>query len=136
MPEVIAVYDTNVLISAFIGRGAPHKALKAVFAGKVRLVISLDMLAEFEDVISRPKFNYTEKHVRRILTVVFKVAKIVEPDFTVEVVKEDPDDNKVIEAAIAGKAEYIVTGDRHLLSLEKVENIRIISVKEILRILR
>jgi putative PIN family toxin of toxin-antitoxin system len=135
MPEVIAVYDTNILISAFIGRGSPHKALKAVFAGKVRLIISPDILIEFEDVISGPKFNYTEKHVRRILTVVFKVAKVVEPDFTVEMVKEDPDDNKVIEAAIAGKAEYIVTGDKHLLSLAKVKNISIISAKDFLKIL-
>ena len=135
MTEITAVYDTNVLISAFIGRGAPHKALNAVYAGKVRLVISPDMLLEFEDVISRPKFNYTEKHIRRVLTVIFKVSKVVEPDFSVDIVKEDPTDNRVIEAAISGKAQYIVTGDSHLLSLKNVENVEIISVKEFLKIL-
>ena len=136
MTDITAVYDTNVLISAFIGRGAPYKALDAVYAGKVRLVISPDMLFEFEDVLSRPKFHYTDKHIRRILTIVFKVAKVVEPDFSVDVVKEDPSDNRVIEAALSGKAKYIVTGDSHLLSLKKVENIEIISVKNFLRILR
>lgn len=136
MTEITAVYDTNVLISAFIGRGAPYKALDAVYAGKVILVISPDMLLEFEDVISRPKFNYTDKHIRRILTIVFKVAKVVEPDFSVDVVEEDTSDNRVIEAAISGKAKYIVTGDRHLLSLKKVGNIEIISVKDFLEIIR
>ena len=135
MTEIIAVYDTNILISAFIGRGAPHKALDAVYTGKVRLIISPDMLLEFEDVISRTKFNYTKKQIRRILTIVFKVAKVVEPDFKVDIVKEDSSDNRVIEAAISGKAKYIVTGDGHLLSLKKVENIEIITVNEFLKLL-
>jgi putative PIN family toxin of toxin-antitoxin system len=121
MADITAVYDTNILISAFIGRGVPHKVLDAVYAGKVRLVISPDMLIEFEDVISRPKFKYSEKNIRRILTVIFKVSKVVEPDFSVDIVKEDPSDNRVIEAAISGKVQYIVTGDSHLLSLKNVE---------------
>ena len=94
------------------------------------------MLLEFEDVISRPKFNYTDEHIRRILTVVFKVAKVVEPDVSVDIVKEDPSDNRIIEAAISGNAKYIVTGDNHLLSLNNVENIKIISVKDFLKIIR
>ena len=135
MAEITAVLDTNVLISAFIGRGAPHKALSAVYTGKVRLVISPAMLLELEDVISRPKFNYTKKQIRRILTVIFKVSKVVKPDFSVDIVMEDPSDNRVIEAAISGKVQYIVTGDSHLLSLKNVENIKIISVKEFLKLL-
>jgi putative PIN family toxin of toxin-antitoxin system len=135
MTEISAVYDTNILISAFIGRGAPHKALDAVYAGKVRLIISPDMLLEFEDVISRSKFNYTNKQIRRIITIVFKVAKVVEPDFKVDIVKEDPSDNRIIEAAISGKAKYIVTGDSHLLTLGKVENIEIVTVNEFLKLL-
>jgi putative PIN family toxin of toxin-antitoxin system len=136
MTEIVAVYDTNVLISAFIGRGAPYEALDAVFAGKVRLVISPDMLFEFEDVISRPKFHYNDKQIRRILTIVFKVAKVVEPDFSVDVVKGDTSDNRIIEAAISGKAKYIVTGDSHLLSLGEVENIKVTTVRNFLKILR
>ncbi len=135
MTEISAVFDTNILISAFIGRGAPYKALDAVYAGKVRLIISPDMLLEFEDVISRSKFNYTNKQIRRILTIVFKVAKVVQPDFKVDIVKEDPSDNRIIEAAISGRAKYIVTGDGHLLSLGKVENIEIITVNEFLKLL-
>ena len=135
MADITAVYDTNILISAFIGRGAPHKVLDAVYAGKVKLVISPDMLIEFEDVVSRPKFKYSEKNIRRILTVIFKVSKVVEPDFSVDIVKEDPSDNRVIEAAISGKVQYIVTGDSHLLSLKNVENIKIVSAKEFLKIL-
>ena len=136
MTGITAVYYTNILVSAFIGKGAPHKALDAVYSGKVRLVISPDILLEFEDVISRPKFNYADEHIRSIITVVFKVAKIVEPDFTVNIVKKDPSDNRIIEAAISGNAKYIVTGDNHLLSLKNVENIKIISVKDFIKIIR
>jgi putative PIN family toxin of toxin-antitoxin system len=136
MAEVVAVFDTNILISAFIGRGAPFDAMDAVFEGKIRLVISPDLLLEFEDVVSRPKFKYSEKHIRGILTIVFKVAKLVEPDFSVNLVKDDPSDNRVIEAAISGKAKYIVTGDSHLLSLGEVEDIKIVSVKDFIRIIK
>lgn len=125
MSEITAVYDTNVLISAFIGRGTPFESLNAVYDGKVKLVISMDMLIEFEDVISRPKFRYTDKHIRRIMSIIFKVATVVNPVVNVDIVEEDPSDNKVIEAAITGKVKYIVTGDIHLLSLRKVKNIKI-----------
>jgi predicted nucleic acid-binding protein len=65
------------------------------------------------------------------------VSKIVEPDIKVDFVKEDPKDNKIIEAAIAGKAKFIVTGDtHHLLPLKKIENIKIVSVKEFLKTLK
>lgn len=135
MSEITAIYDTNVLISAFIGRGAPYESLNAVYDGKVKLVISMDMLIEFEDVISRPKFRYTDKHIRRIMSIIFKVATVVNPVVNVDIVEEDPSDNKVIEAAITGKVKYIVTGDIHLLSLRKVKNIKIVTVNDFLKLL-
>jgi len=137
MSEVIAVYDTNILISAFIGKGAPYKALKAVYDGKVRMVISTEILLELEDVLSRPKFNYNKSQIRKMITVIVQASTIVEPDMKVDIVKKDPKDNIIIEAAIAGNAKYIVTGDtRHLLPLKKVGDIKIVSVNEFLKKLK
>jgi uncharacterized protein len=134
MAEIRAVYDTNILVSAFIGKGAPYKALMAVYDGKVRLITSHEILLELEDVLSRPKFRYEESHIHKIIALIFQASKIVEPDIKVDLVKADPRDNKIIEAAIVGKAEYIVTGDaHHLLPLKKVGDIRIISVTDFLK---
>ena len=135
MNEIRAVYDTNILVSAFIGKGAPYKALNTVYEGKVRLILSPDILLEFEDVISRPKFRYKETHIRKIITLIFQASLIVEPDIAVDIVKDDPTDNRIIEAAISGNAKYIVTGDKHLLSLKKIKGIEIITVKDFLKLL-
>ena len=137
MSEIVVVYDTNILISAFIGKGAPYEALKAVYDGKVRLIISPEILIELEDVLSRPKFHYNKSQIRKMITLIFQASTIIEPDTKVNLVKNDQTDNKIIEAAIAGKAKYIVTGDtRHLLPLKKVGNIKIVSVNEFLKKLK
>ncbi len=133
MSEIKAVYDTNILVSAFIGKGAPYKALDAVFEGKVRLILSPDIMLELEDVLSRPKFRYDEKQVRKILTIIFQASQIVEPDIYLDIVKEDPSDNRIIEAAISGRAKYIVTGDSHLLNLKEIDKIKTIPVREFLK---
>lgn len=134
MAEVRAVYDTNVLVSAFIGKGAPYDALEAVYEGKVRLILSHEILLELEDVLSRPKFRYDINHVNKIVAIIFQASKIVEPKIKTDIVKTDPSDNKIIEAAIAGKAKYIVTGDiHHLLPVKKIGEIKIVTVKDFLR---
>ena len=133
MREIKAVYDTDILVSAFIGKGAPYKALAAVFEGKVRLILSPDIMLEFEDVLSRPKFRYDEKQIRKILTVIFQASQIVEPDISIDIVKDDPSDNRIIEAAISGGAKYIVTGDSHLLNLKEIDKIKITPVREFLK---
>lgn len=135
MAALTAVYDTNVLISAFIGKGTPYKILKATYKGNIDLVLSPEILIEFEGVLKRSKFHFKEKHIRSILSVVVKVARIVSPDVVVDIVKDDPADNRIIEAAISGKANYIVTGDSHLLSLERIKRIKIVTPKEFLDLL-
>lgn len=137
MRELIVVYDTNIIVSAFIGKGAPYNALEAVYDGKVRMVISPEMLIELEDVLSRPKFNYNISQIRKMMTVIVQASIIVEPDTKLDLVKKDPKDNMIIEAAMSGNAKYIITGDtHHLLPLKKVGNIKIISVNEFLKKLK
>ena len=72
-----------------------------------------------------------------MITVIVQASTIIEPDMKVDIVKKDPKDNIIIEAAITGNAKYIVTGDaRHLLPLKKVGNIKIVSVNEFLKKLK
>ena len=57
--------------------------------------------------------------------------QIVEPDWVIDIVKEDPDDNRVLECALASKSEYILTYDNHLLNLKEFRNIKIIKPEEL-----
>ncbi|MFH0816790.1 MAG: putative toxin-antitoxin system toxin component, PIN family [Methanobacteriota archaeon] len=133
MADIRAIYDTNVLVSALNGQGPPYMALRAVYREKVRLVISPEILFEFEEVLSRPKFPYSQEQIKEILAMTIKISEVVHPKSKVNLVKDDPDDNKVIEAAIAGKAGYIVTGDKHLLTLKRVRGIEIITPKDFIQ---
>ena len=107
---------------------------------KVELILSEEIIEEYIDVANRDEIM--EKVERKGLTtskIVDKAinsATIVEPQEKVNVVTDDPDDNKIIEAAVAGNAQYIVTQDNHLLTLKKHNDIKIVTPEDMLNILR
>lgn len=113
------VLDTNVLVSAMISTGG-NPALLLDKAGEgYSLFISRDMLIEFEAVISRDKFGFTDEETNTIIEAVISVSEVVNPEITLDVIRFDPDDNKILECAVACKASHIVSGDRHLLDLKE-----------------
>lgn len=131
-----AVYDTNILVSSFIGKGPPHNVFNAVLKGKVKLISSPEIIEEFNNVIPREKFKFTEKQIKQAKSIVLRISNIIEPKEKVNVIKEDPDDNKILECAKAGKVKYIVSGNIHLLKLKKWLNIKIVTANEFMKILK
>lgn len=130
------VFDTNVLVSALISTmGNP--ALLLDRAGKsYTLFISKDILTELEDVISRDKFGFTEEEVNTIIEAIISFSEVINPGIKLDVIESDPDDNKILECAVACGASYIVSGDRHLLELKKYGKIKIITPKTALDLIR
>jgi len=129
------VLDTNVLVSALVGHGRPRRLLTKLFEGH-EIVSSKQMLAELANVLSRSKFGFTRHQIDEFLSIMVKgsiLATIVECP---RVIEEDPDDNVVLATALEGRAEFIVSGDRHLLSLREFRGIRIVTVREMLETLR
>lgn len=124
------VLDTNVLVSALISiRSNPARQLDA--AGKdYSLFISKEILSELEGVISRDKFGFSNEKIDSAIEAILSFSEVVNPEIKLDVVKSDPDDNKILECAIACGASYIVSGDKHLLNLKEYKNIEIISPKE------
>jgi putative PIN family toxin of toxin-antitoxin system len=124
------VLDTNVVLSAFLWRGTPHRLLQTIRQLENVTLFSSDiLLAELARVLSRPgpakrlaKFNVT---ARQILADYAQAVDFVSPDATPGVVSDDPDDDHVIAAAVAAGADFIASGDRHLLSLGTYRAIRI-----------
>lgn len=130
------VFDTNVLVSALISTmGNP--ALLLDKAGKnYTFFISKDILTELEAVISRDKFGFTEEEVNTIIEAIISFSEVINPEIKLDVIKSDPDDNKILECAVACGASYIVSGDRHLLELKEYGKIKIITPKAALGLIR
>jgi len=121
------VLDTNVLISAILFGGKPRQILEKAIRGEIRLCLSQPILEELKGVLQRSKFDYSAEMIQVILTELTGIADFVNPSKTIDVVYEDPDDNRILECAVEAEANYIITGDSHLLKLIRYRNIEVLN---------
>jgi len=123
-----AVLDTNVLISGVISTGVPHEILVRGFEGEFQIVVSVETLAEFRETLLKypERFQLDEPAIQQEVETIRYFAEFVEPDKDITAVEDDPDDDKFLEAALAGNVDYVVSGDQHLLSLDSFREIPIV----------
>lgn len=126
------VLDTNVMVSAILG-GTTGKILDFWLAERFELIVSDAVLKEYRDVLTRPKFAFDKDTINEIVYYIFTKAAFVTVNQAVHMISRDYADNRFLEAAIAGKADCIVSGDRHLLDLGQYRSIPIIKPNEFLR---
>ena len=128
------VLDTNIYISSVFWLGKPHQIVGLAIDRKIEVFASPQILEELESVLKR---DFLEDHefIESQIALILEYAKIVKPLNTIQAVKDDPDDNKIIECAMTAKANYIVTGDLHLLNLKEFNRIKILKADEFLRLL-
>jgi putative PIN family toxin of toxin-antitoxin system len=125
------VFDTNILVSALVFPGGQGDgALRRIIAGMDQLVVSKAILDELLDVLSR-KFARDAEELAHVAVFVSELAMIVAPKRRLRVVQDDPD-NRILECALAGSADAIVTGDKALLALKDFENIRVVTLRSYL----
>lgn len=125
------VFDTNILVSALVfpgGRG--EAALRRIIEQTDQLILSRPIVDELLDVLAR-KFARDAEELAHVAVFVTELAVVVAPKRRLRVVKDDPD-NRILECAVAGRAEVIVTGDKALLALKLYEKIRILTLREYL----
>lgn len=129
------VLDTNTLISAVGWRDSnSRKILEACLLGECKLIESPDLLKEFLAVIKRPKFSFVaEEEIDELLARLVRHCEIVEPKKKLNIVKRDPADKRVLECAIEGNAQYIVSGDQHLLNLKQFGETTILTANDFLK---
>lgn len=131
------VLDTNVVVSALLWGGLPHRLIEAAAAGDIELVASPVLLAELRDVLGRghlaSRLAQQESTVDRAVAADAELVVVVSPLATPRVVAGDADDDHVIAAALAGGAQAIVSGDRDLLRLVSHQGVAILEVAETLR---
>jgi putative PIN family toxin of toxin-antitoxin system len=119
------VFDTNVLISAILFGGSPRKCLELAIEGEIELYISRGIMSEFEGVLRREKFGVEEENLRYITSSLDLIANFVSPKAKLHIIKKDPQDNMILECAIESEADFIISGDIHLLELSEFRKIKI-----------
>jgi uncharacterized protein len=129
------VFDTNVLVSAIISDGKSRDLFEKAILREFCLVISDSILNELRVVLQRPKFKTSEDEVHRIMLALMQTAEVVDVASKFSLVSEDPKDNMVVETAYDGRADFVVSGDRHLLALKDFKGIKVVGVNQMLLLL-
>jgi len=128
------VFDTNIFISAFVIPGSQgEEAYLHAMKGNFNLFSSVAILTEMAQKL-REKFGWQENKITRLLKAISKVATIIKTRPHFHLLADDPD-NRILECAIAAEADFIVTGDKHLLSLKNFQNISIVKLSNFLEVL-
>ena len=127
------ILDTNVIVSGLLFGGTPRKILELALTGRVELATSPDLLEELERVLLY-KFPHARKAILGSLEALQAITLLFIPSERVNAVADDPDDNRVLECAVAAEADFIVSGDKHLLHLEQFHNIPILSPQQFLHL--
>ena len=123
-----AVLDTNVLISSVISTGVPHDIVVAGFDGEYQIIVSVPTLREFRETLLKypERFHMDPDEVQQEVETIRYFADFVDPEVDISAVEDDPDDDKFLEAAVAGNVEYLVSGDQHLLDLDSFRGVDIV----------
>lgn len=125
------VFDTNIFISAFVIPGSQaEKAVLRIIEGRDVLFLSKGILDELLTVLST-KFSRDKEEISRVAVILSEMAEWVVPSERIKVLNDEPD-NRILECAVSGNADVIVTGDKELLGLRGYEKIKIISLREYL----
>jgi putative PIN family toxin of toxin-antitoxin system len=121
-----SVVDTNVIVSSLVFAGLPRRVFEAVESGRCEFYYSAEIESETRRVLL-DKFGWNEERLDRYLPLLWGLGERVLPRRRVNAVKEDPDDNRILECAVAAEADVIVSGDGHLLRLTGYEGIAILT---------
>ncbi|MHB0867095.1 MAG: putative toxin-antitoxin system toxin component, PIN family [Thermoleophilia bacterium] len=131
-----AVFDTNIYVSA------------AAFGGKLEILFRLswnprrqfklytsnEILKETVRVLASDKFQFTREEIADAVATIIEAADVVEPKTKISAVSDEPD-NRILECAVHAKADYIISGDKHLLDLGEYKKIRILKPAQFLELL-
>lgn len=131
--------DTNVLISSTFWYGDSNRILEKVENNEVELILSKEIIKEFSEVLNykeiKDKIKNKNLEINRTKEKIISLSTLVEPKLKFNEIKDDPDDNIILECAVEGNVDFIISQDKHLLKLKGFKEIKIITPEEFLKIL-
>ena len=129
------VLDTNIYISAAIIGRVCEEILKICRFGNLEVFISKDIIIEIETKLKN-KFFWNEQQIRIFIENILEFCHMIEVSEKIIYLEDDPDDDKILECAVASECSYIVSGDKHLTRLKSFRNIKILNPAELLVLVR
>lgn len=126
------VFDTNVLVSAYLWKGSARRALDKVRGDDWTLLVSTDALDELIRVLAYDKFGLKPQEIEPIIHDLTSFSEFIEVNSRIETIKADPTDNIFLALAVDGRAHAIVSGDHHLLDLGEFRAIPILRIRQFL----
>lgn len=126
------VFDTNVLVSGYLWRGAARQCIERVRSGKWILLNSEDTIDELIRVLAYNKFGLGATEIQPIIHDLTKIGEFVDVTTKIDVIATDLTDNIFLALAIDGRADVIVSGDHHLLDVKNFNNIPIVTIRKFL----
>ena len=127
------VLDTNVLVSAFLKpRSAPARILRLLIQGDLEIVINQDIVSEYSEVLARPKFELDQERIRLVLDLIRSTGTSA-PSLPQSFHLPDPSDEPFLEAALAGRADVLVTGNKKHFPKRSCKGVKIAGPEEFLR---
>ena len=134
MVTVKVVVETNVLVSALLFGGKPGKLIPLWQRGKIRPLASKEIIDEYLRVITYPKFKLAEEEINFLLyQEILPYFEVIDVESGPRIIIKDSEDDKFIRCALAGKAKWIVSGDRHLLAIKTYRKIKILTPSDFLQ---
>lgn len=122
------VFDTNVLIANALKDGFTREILKLAVTGTIDLLTSETIISELEEKL-RTKFSWDETRISQYTNTILEIVQVIKSTEKIDAIRNDPDDNKILECAVAGKADLIVSADSDLLKLKNFQGIGIVHPK-------
>jgi putative PIN family toxin of toxin-antitoxin system len=128
------VIDTNVFVSGLTFKGKPREVLDLIWKGDIEACISFFILKELEETLKKD-FSWDRDQIKHTIEKIKAKTILVQPKEKVSVIKENDDDNRILECAIEGRVQYLISGDRkHLLPLKEYQQTKILSPAEFLKL--
>ncbi len=126
------VLDTNVFISGIFFSGPPSKILQAWRNSKIQIILSEEILEEYQRVAEELSSKFPSVGIEPIIEMLTIYGEVFETNKITVSICEDPDDNKFIECAIASNSKLIVSGDKHLLNISGFQEITVLKPRDFL----
>lgn len=131
------VLDTNVVVSAVISTdGNPALIFEMLILEDLKNYTTQEIIEEIKEVLQRPRIIKRISLVEQdfIVSTFEKISEKIVSGVKIEEIKDDPDDNKFLECAVSASADYIISGDKHLLKLHEFRGIKIVSPAEFVKL--
>ena len=121
MYRPVVVLDTNIYVSSIFWKGKPHQIVQKALNNELLVFISDKIIEELKRALKRD-FGLIQSQINEVVDVVTMFTNRIEPEEEINIITEDQTDNRVLECAAASQAEFIITGDNHLLKLKLFRN--------------